>query len=152
MEDFLGKITCSGVVGHCLLLSLFRICAFPIASLFFYQRTPFCNIQNYRLILWSVNFEKLFHNACPSYEVIECRKTVVLPCNLMASARPSYVPRIPYMEILGRAIYQNPRKSLRSSKGLYLNSHPCDTIHSNFSLDESTSVVACNSLLNKPPT
>ena len=53
---------------------------------------------------------------------------------------------------LGRAIYQNPRKSLRSSKGLYLNSHPCDTIHSKFSLDESTSVAACNSLLNKPPT
>ena len=38
------------------------------------------------LILWSDNFENLFHNACPSYEVKECRKTVVLPCNFMASA------------------------------------------------------------------
>ena len=112
----------------------------------------YCNVQNYRLLLWFDKFENLLLNACPSYEVMECRKTVVLPCKIIMSARPSYVPRIPYMEILGRAIYQNPRKSLRSSKGVYLNSHPCDTILSKFSLDESTSVAACNSLLNKPPT
>ena len=109
-----------------------------------------CNVQNYRLLLWFDKFENLLLNACPSYEVMECRKSVVLSCKILMSARPSYVPRIPYMEILGRAIYQNPRKSLRSSKGLYLNSHPCDTRHSKFSLDESTSVAACTSLLNKP--
>jgi len=32
-------------------------------------RKQFCNVQNYRLLLWSDNFENLFHNACPSYEV-----------------------------------------------------------------------------------
>jgi len=81
--------------------------------------------------------------------------TVVLAQQILMSARPSYNLCMPYkgkVWLTGARDLPNPRKSQPSAKTPYLNSRPCDTTHSNFSLDESTSVVACNNLLNKPPT
>jgi hypothetical protein len=41
VKDFLGKVCCSGVVCHCLLLCSFHICAFPILRLFLHQLATF---------------------------------------------------------------------------------------------------------------
>jgi len=90
----------------------------------------YCNVQNYRLLLWSDNFENLFYNACPSYEVKNVgrdRRLAFQFHGVRATHLCSAYTIYGNSGQLGRAIYQNPRKSLRSSKGLYLNSHPSDT-------------------------
>ena len=75
---------------------------------------------------------------------------VVLAQQILMSTRPSYNLCMPYkgkVWLTGARDLPNPWKSKPSAKTPYLNSRPCDTIHSKSSLNESTSVLACIRLL-----
>jgi hypothetical protein len=66
IEDFLGKIYCSGVVCHCLLQSSFHICVFPIPSPIFHG---FANWG--QPTRWLFTHDRAFFTSLP-YPLTDC--------------------------------------------------------------------------------